>query len=144
MPLPCKLGLATLVNTSVTVGSIFFNDCLGCQGRIMVMAMLFQRDDHETAMRLWLPMVVSFEDGRAAYQRRDFETAIRLWRPIADQGNDRAQYGLGVMYHLGNGVAQDYWSSALHRRPSSETGKHRFASNCVVGPGGLEPSTRPL
>jgi hypothetical protein len=26
----------------------------------------------------------------------------------------------------------------------SETGKRRFASDCVVGPGGLEPSTRPL
>src|SRR2546430_17553669 len=24
---------------------------------------------------------------------------------------------------------------------SSETGKHRFASDCVVGPGGLEPPT---
>jgi hypothetical protein len=27
---------------------------------------------------------------------------------------------------------------------SSETGKRRFASDCVVGPGGLEPPTRPL
>jgi hypothetical protein len=27
---------------------------------------------------------------------------------------------------------------------SSETGKRRFASNCVVGPGGLKPPTRPL
>src|SRR5258708_15457540 len=26
----------------------------------------------------------------------------------------------------------------------SETGKHRFASDCVVGPRGLEPPTRPL
>ena len=27
---------------------------------------------------------------------------------------------------------------------SSETGRLRFASDCVVGPGGLEPPTRPL
>jgi hypothetical protein len=35
---------------------------------------------------------------------------------------------------------------ALGERPgySSETGKRRFASDCVVGLGGFEPPTRPL
>ena len=44
----------------------------------------------------------------AAYQRGDYATAIRKLRPLAEQGNAKAQYSLGVMYDKGLGVPQDY------------------------------------
>ena len=35
-------------------------------------------------------------------------TALRLWRLAAEQGEALAQSSLGVMYHEGRGVPQDY------------------------------------
>ena len=48
------------------------------------------------------------EDAVAAYNRDDYTTALSLWRPLANQGEARAQTGLGVMYQNGHGVPQDY------------------------------------
>ncbi len=61
------------------------------------------------------------EDGTAAYQRGDYATALRLLRPLAEQGHARAQYNLGVAYHQGKGVPQDYvlahmWSNLAASR----------------------------
>ena len=44
------------------------------------------------------------EDGYAAYNRGDNATALRLMRPLAEQGNDTAQYNLGLIYLFGEGV----------------------------------------
>ncbi len=49
-----------------------------------------------------------FEDGVAALQRKDYEAALNKWRPLAEKGDARAQYNLGVMYASGEGVPQDY------------------------------------
>jgi len=49
-----------------------------------------------------------YEDGRAAWMRKDYVTALRLMRPLAEQGNAGAQFTLGGMYLLGNGVPPDY------------------------------------
>jgi hypothetical protein len=48
------------------------------------------------------------DDGIAAHNEGDYATALRLWRPIAEQGEARAQYNLGVMHSNGHGVSQDY------------------------------------
>ena len=48
------------------------------------------------------------EDGLAAAQRQDYATALAKWRSAAQQGHFSAQYGLGVLYYDGKGVAQDY------------------------------------
>ena len=48
-----------------------------------------------------------FDVGLEAAQSGDFETALREWVPLAEQGNARAQYNLGVMYANGKGVPQD-------------------------------------
>ena len=48
------------------------------------------------------------EDGEAAYESGDYVTALRLFRPLANQGDARAQFSLGVIYNNGRGVAQDY------------------------------------
>ncbi len=44
----------------------------------------------------------------AAHERGDYATALRLFRPLGEQGNASAQYNLGVMYALGQGVPRDY------------------------------------
>jgi TPR repeat protein len=49
-----------------------------------------------------------FQTGKDAYDRGDYETAFKEWQPLADQGDARAQYRLGAIYHDGQGVPQDY------------------------------------
>ena len=39
-----------------------------------------------------------YQDGVDAYKRKDYKTAYKLWLPLAEQGNAKAQYNLGVMY----------------------------------------------
>ena len=48
------------------------------------------------------------EDADAAYKRGDHATALRLLRPLAELGDASAQFNLGVMYKIGEGVPQDY------------------------------------
>ena len=48
------------------------------------------------------------DDGADAYQKQDYKTAHKLWFPLAEQGEARAQYNVGLMYANGRGVPQDY------------------------------------
>ena len=48
-----------------------------------------------------------YEDAYAAFDKGDYATAMRLSRPLADQGNAEAQYNLGRMYAVGEGIAPD-------------------------------------
>ncbi len=64
----------------------------------------------------------TFEDGIAAHDRGDYSTAVKLLRPLAEQGSAPAQTGLGFMYNLGQGVAQDYKQSADWFRKAAEQG----------------------
>ena len=49
----------------------------------------------------------SFDDGYQAYQRGEFAAARRIWRELAEAGEPRAQYNLGILYDEGRGVAVD-------------------------------------
>ena len=53
------------------------------------------------------PAWPDYKAGEDAYNRGDFATALREWRPLAEQGDARAQYNLGVLYRKGRGVPQD-------------------------------------
>ena len=53
------------------------------------------------------------EDALVAFKAGDYQKAFRLYKPLAEQGYAWAQYGLGVMYHEGNGVPEDY-AKAVH------------------------------
>jgi uncharacterized protein len=48
-----------------------------------------------------------FEDGQVANRRQDYVEALRLWGQSADQGNARAQFSIGQMYYIGQGVPRD-------------------------------------
>ena len=62
------------------------------------------------------------EDGVAAYDRGDYATALRLWRPLAKHGDATAQYNLGHMYRLGQGVRQDDAEAVKWYRKAAEQG----------------------
>ncbi|HHX82222.1 MAG TPA: hypothetical protein GX696_04475, partial [Pseudomonadaceae bacterium] len=42
-----------------------------------------------------------YEAGQAAYQQGDFAEAERIWRQLAEQGEMRSQFFLGVLYDQG-------------------------------------------
>jgi len=42
-----------------------------------------------------------FEDASAAYERGEYATALRLLRPLAEQGDAKAQYKIGLMCEEG-------------------------------------------
>ena len=71
---------------------------------------------------LTAPAWAGFDEGVAAYNRGDFATAIREWRPLAEQGNAKAQYNLGLMYHYGQGVPQDDAEAVKWYRRAAERG----------------------
>ena len=47
-------------------------------------------------------------EGKAAYKKKDFATALREYRLLAAQGDAEAQFRLGVMYFIGQGILDDY------------------------------------
>ena len=48
-----------------------------------------------------------FDKGLQAAQAGDFKTALAEWTPLAEQGNVKAQYNLGIMYQHGEGVSEN-------------------------------------
>ena len=48
------------------------------------------------------------QKGMDAAMRGDFATALREWKPLAEQGDAKAQFNLGVMYDNGRGVVQNF------------------------------------
>ena len=63
----------------------------------------------------------NFESGLSAYNRADFERAFDEWDALAQFGNPRAQFGMGLLYSFGQGVetndvlAMDWFSRAAER-----------------------------
>ena len=63
-----------------------------------------------------------FDAGLAAFKAGNFEAALAEFRPLAEQGDAKAQYNLGVMYVAGQGVTQDYGEAARLLRLAAEQG----------------------
>ncbi len=78
------------------------------------------------------PAWAGWDEGVVAYDRGDYATALREWRPIAEQGNARAQYNLGVMYYNGQGVPQDYAEAAKWFRKAADQGEAKAQFNLGV------------
>ena len=47
------------------------------------------------------------QKGLDAYNSMAYDTALAVWQPLADAGDAGSQYGLGMMYGNGFGVAMD-------------------------------------
>jgi len=61
-----------------------------------------------------------FQDATDAYKRKDYKTAYKLILPLAKQGDEVAQFNLGVMYDNGEGVPQDYKEAVRWYRLSAD------------------------
>jgi len=48
-----------------------------------------------------------WDDGVAAYKRGDYVTAYQEFRPLAEQGDAKTQFNLGIMYANGVGVTEN-------------------------------------
>ncbi len=60
---------------------------------------------------LTAPAWAGEREGFLAYQRADYATALREWRPLAEKGNAKVQFMIGLIYsyhYKGQGVPQDY------------------------------------
>lgn len=60
--------------------------------------------------------------GQSAYAAGRFVEALRVWRPLAESGDPRAAFGLGLLYDLGEGVGQDAAAAYLWYRRAAEAG----------------------
>jgi TPR repeat protein len=47
------------------------------------------------------------EKGLLAFNSNEYDTAFAIWQPLAEAGDAESQYGLGMMYGNGFGVAMD-------------------------------------
>ena len=63
-----------------------------------------------------------FAAGVTAYHAEDFQTAYQEWKPLADEGDNAAQYNLGILYQFGLGVEQDVTQAVSWYTKSSEAG----------------------
>ena len=65
---------------------------------------------------------VDFWAGSTHYLRGDYTAALREWRPLAETGDARAQYYLGIMYTNGEGVPEDDRQAAFWFQKSARQG----------------------
>jgi len=61
-------------------------------------------------------------DVERAFDAGDYVKAAKLLRPLAEQGLAQAQFNLGMMYALGNGVPQDYTEAVKWHRLAAKQG----------------------
>ena len=69
-----------------------------------------------------------YESGRGGLPKDDREAA-RLFKLAADQGYDRAQVNLGLMYAMGWGVQQDYVAAHMWFNLAAAGGLKSAATN---------------
>ena len=71
-------------------------------------------------------------DGVEAYNRGDYATAFREIRPLAEQGDAKAQFTLGVMYDNGKGVPENDAEAVKWFRKAAEQGNASAQSNLGI------------
>jgi TPR repeat protein len=68
-----------------------------------------------------LSLADDVEEGNTAYQQHDYQAALNAWNPAAQQGDTDAEYNVGQLYRLGQGVkinyltAQSYYIKAAQK-----------------------------
>lgn len=62
-------------------------------------------------------------EGVNAYKAKNYAQAFREFTPLAKKGHTEAQYLLGLMYYTGQGVPQDYRTSAEWHQKAAAKGK---------------------
>ncbi len=62
------------------------------------------------------------EDGRRAYEAGHFTDAMGIWSELSRQGNAEAEFGLGLLYDLGNGTSKNPEIAFTWYRLAAESG----------------------
>jgi hypothetical protein len=79
----------------------------------------------------WLALIGCVNPGWAAdvvdrcqqlYKNGQYEQAFPVCSKAAKQGDAEAQYNLGLMYHFGEGISQDYTEAAKWYRKAAKQG----------------------
>ena len=73
-----------------------------------------------------------FQRGLTAFNAGDFVTALQEWRPLAEQGNAGAQYGLGYMYYIGQGIPEDHKEAMKWFHKAAEQGHAHAQANLGI------------
>lgn len=78
-----------------------------------------------------------FALGSISCRARDYAEAVRWYRKAADQGHADAQSELGIAYHEGHGVAQDYvqahmWTDLAAAASTGDEQKKRFLERDAI------------
>lgn len=70
---------------------------------------------------------ISLEKANQLYNAKDYEAAVNIYRTLANEGDAKGQYNLGLCYASGRGVEQDYtqaikwyWKAAEQGNPSAQ------------------------
>ena len=74
----------------------------------------------------------SYQSARDAFDRGDYAEAVVGFQALADQGDPRGQYGLAVMYDLGEGVPQSSEKAVEYYRAAAEQGYADAQNNLGV------------
>lgn len=61
-----------------------------------------------------------FQKGVEAFHNEDYAGAIKEWAPLAEKGDARAQYDMGLLYHTGLGVELDYQVAIMWYQRAAE------------------------
>jgi TPR repeat protein len=71
---------------------------------------------------LAMPAHAGFDQAAAAFEKRDYATALKELKPLADKGDARSQYAMGVMAENGFGMPKDLAQAASWYRKAAEQG----------------------
>lgn len=98
-----------------------------------------------TSLLLTALIAVSFtahaglNEGLAAYDRAEYATALKELTPLAEKGNAQAQYRLGKMFNLGQGMPPDKKEAAKWFHMAAQQGlaeaQGALGYLCLVGDG---------
>ena len=72
------------------------------------------------------------ERGLYEYKKGNYSEAASIWRRLADRKDSTAQFYLGRMYHLGEGVPADLEKAAAWYRKAADTGNPYAQGNLAV------------
>jgi murein DD-endopeptidase MepM/ murein hydrolase activator NlpD len=71
-------------------------------------------------------------DAQSAYDNGQFGEARRIWVPLAEAGDAEAQFRLGLLFDLGQGVRKDLATAYMWYRRAAEAGLAQAQFNVAV------------
>jgi len=71
---------------------------------------------------LAMPAHAGFDQAAAAFEKRDYAAALKELKPLADKGDARSQYAMGVLAENGFGMPKDLKQAANWYRKAAEQG----------------------